>query len=157
MERISFPDGSDLEMVADDVCKEGAITEETGDVIAMSRACLQAPSVQRAAASGRYWREVSFVLSRAVDPVDADVGPLVNGRVDLVYEESGELAVIDYKTDKDVTKDTAEQHAREHHSGQAEVYAQALAAATGLPVREVAFVYCKAATEVRFREGEIVH
>ena len=29
MERVSFPDGSDLEVVADDVCKEGAITEQT--------------------------------------------------------------------------------------------------------------------------------
>jgi ATP-dependent exoDNAse (exonuclease V) beta subunit len=156
MERISFPDGVDLEVVADDVCKEGAIAEQTGDVIAMCRACLQAPSVKRATASQRYWREVPFVLSRAADTVDADVGPLVNGRVDLVYQENGELAVVDYKTDKNVTKDTAEKHALEHHSGQAEVYAQALAAATGMPVREVVFVYCKAGTEVRLRDGAVV-
>ena len=155
MERISFPDGVDLELVADDVCKEGAISEQAADVIAMCRACLQAPSVQRAAASQRYWREVPFVLSHATDGADADRGPLVNGRVDLVYQERDQLAVVDYKTDKNVTKDNAEKHALEHHSGQAEVYAQALAAATRMPVREVVFVYCKAGTEVRLRDGEV--
>jgi ATP-dependent exoDNAse (exonuclease V) beta subunit len=70
--------------------------------------------------------------------------------------EDGELVVIDYKTDKDVTPDTAEAHALDKHSGQAEVYAQALAAATGLAVREVVFVYCKAGVEVRIRDGHIV-
>lgn len=64
--------------------------------------------------------------------------------------------MVDYKTDKNVTKDNAEEHALEHHSGQAEVYAQALAAATGMPIREVVFVYCKAGTEVRLRDGEVV-
>ena len=156
MERISFPDGGDLELIADDVCKEGAISEQTGDVIAMCLACLEAPSVQSAGASRRYWREVPFVLSRATDGADPDRGPLVNGRVDLVYQDDDELAVVDYKTDKNVTKDNAEQHALEHHSGQAEVYAQALAAATGMPVREVVFVYCKARTEVRLHEGAVV-
>ena len=89
----------------------------------------------------------------AADPF---TGPLVNGRVDLVHRDGDELIVIDYKTDRDVTKENAEDHAREKHSGQAEVYAQALAAASGLPAREVVFVYCKAGVEVAFRDGEII-
>jgi ATP-dependent helicase/nuclease subunit A len=159
MERITLPDGDDLEQIADDVCKEGAIAEQLNDVIAMCRACLQAPSVQRAAAAARFWREVPFVLSRSADPADADSGPLVNGRVDLVYSDDGELVVVDYKTDKDVTKDNAKKHALKHHSGQADAYLEALAAATGLPVREIVFVFCKAGTEVRVRRddgGELV-
>ena len=79
-----------------------------------------------------------------------------NGRVDLVYRDGNELVVVDYKTDKDVQKDTAEQYALKHHGGQGEVYANGLGTATGLPVREVVFVYCKAGAEVRLREGEIV-
>jgi hypothetical protein len=55
-----------------------------------------------------------------------------------------------------VTAKTAEAHALDKHSGQAEIYAQALAAATGLTVREVVFVYCKAGVEVRLRDGNIV-
>jgi hypothetical protein len=55
-----------------------------------------------------------------------------------------------------VTRETAEQHARKHHGGQSEVYQQGLSTATGLPVREVAFVYCKAGAEVRLRGGEVI-
>ena len=156
MERISLPGAEDLEVVADDVCKEGDIADDTDDVVAMCRACLLAPSVQRALAEGRFWREVPFVLSRARDGTDPDRGPLVSGRVDMVSRDGDELVVIDYKTDKAVTEDSAERYALAHHAGQAEVYAQALSAATGLPVREVVFVYCKAGAEVRLREGAIV-
>jgi ATP-dependent helicase/nuclease subunit A len=150
MERVSLPDASDLEAIADDVCLEGDIYDQKDDVVAMCRACLEAPSVGRALASGRWWREVPFVLARGDG---APGGPLATGRVDMVCEDGGELVVIDYKTDKDVTAEAAEAHARDRHSGQAEIYAQALAAATGMPVREVVFVYCKAGVEVRLRGG----
>ena len=86
----------------------------------------------------------------------AERAPLTNGRVDLVYRDGDELVVVDYKTDKDVTEETAEQYARKHHAGQGEVYAQGLATATGLKVREVVFVYCKAGAEVRLRDGAVV-
>ena len=36
------------------------------------------------------------------------------------------------------------------------MYAQGLAAATGLKVREVVFVYCKAGAEVRLHGGDVV-
>jgi len=177
MERVTLPAARDLEAIAEDVCLEGDIAHELDDVIAMCRACLESGSVQRALAGGSYWREVPFVLSRdgssngsaaragarvndaranAGHAADPFTGPLVNGRVDMVHREGEELVVIDYKTDRDVTKENAEDHAREKHSGQAEVYAQALAAATGLRVREVVFVYCKAGVEVAFRDGEVV-
>jgi ATP-dependent helicase/nuclease subunit A len=156
MERITLPDAHDLEAIAEDVCLEGDIQKDIADVAAMCRACLSAHCVQAALAGGRYWREVPFVLNRAGDRSDAARGPLATGRVDVVHERDGELVVIDYKTDKDVTPETAEQHALDKHSGQAEIYAQALAAATGLAVREVVFVYCKAGVEVRLREGAVI-
>ena len=55
-----------------------------------------------------------------------------------------------------MTEETAEQYARKHHAGQGEVYAHGLATATGLQVREVVFVYCKAGAEVRLREGKVL-
>ena len=155
MERIALPEAADLEALAEDVCLEGDLATDLADVIAMCRACLKAPSVQRALAGGQFWREVPFVLSRN-GHVDPGRGPLVSGRVDMVCRDGDELVVIDYKTDKDVTKDTAGQYALAHHAGQAEVYARALSAATGLPVREVAFVYCKAGAEARLRERSVV-
>jgi ATP-dependent helicase/nuclease subunit A len=164
MERITPPDAEDLDAIAEDVCLEGGLEKELGDVVAMCRHCLKADSVRAAYAAERRWREVPFVLSRAAGAanggaragVDPFTGPLTTGRVDLAYQDGGQLVVVDYKTDSDVTEENAEEHAREHHSGQSEVYAQALAAATGLPVREVVFVYCKAGVEVAFRDGELI-
>jgi ATP-dependent exoDNAse (exonuclease V) beta subunit len=155
MERIALPGAANLDAVAEDVCLEGDLADDLDDVVAMCRACLKAPFVQRALAGGHFWREVPFVLSRNGDG-DPGSRPLVSGRVDMVYRDRDELVVIDYKTDKDVTRDTAERYAVEHHAGQAEVYTQALSAATGIQVREVVFVYCKAGAEVRLREQSVV-
>ena len=152
MERVTLPDAHDLEDIADDVCKEGAITEDLTDVISMCRACLDAPSVKRALELGSWWREVPFMLNHA-NGSPPERAPLTNGRVDLVYREGDELVVVDYKTDKNVTKETAEKFALDHHAGQGEVYREGLATGTGLPVREVVFVYCKAGAEVRLRRG----
>ncbi|MGO9899956.1 MAG: UvrD-helicase domain-containing protein [Solirubrobacteraceae bacterium] len=156
MERVSLPDAHDLEQIADDVCKEGAITHDTPDVISMCRACLDSPSVKRAVALGSWWREVPFMINHARDGEPPERAKLTNGRVDLVFRDGEELIVVDYKTDKDVTEGTAEQYAIKHHAGQGEVYAQGLATATGLKVREVVFVYCKAGAEVRLRDGTVM-
>jgi ATP-dependent exoDNAse (exonuclease V) beta subunit len=156
MERVTLPGADDLDAIAEDVCLEGDIAERLEDVVAMCRACLEAGSVRRALGLGRFWREVPFVLSRDTDAIDPDIGPLATGRVDLVYLDGSELVIVDYKTDRHVTEETAEAHALENHSGQAEVYSQALSAATGLAVREVVFVYCGAGVEVRLREGEVL-
>jgi ATP-dependent helicase/nuclease subunit A len=156
MERVTLPGAGDLDQITEDVCLEGDIANQADNVLAMCRACLQSHCVRRALAGRRWWREVPFVLSRVRGDDDPDRGPLATGRVDLVSQEDGQLVVVDYKTDKDVTAKTAEAHALDKHSGQAEIYAQALAAATGLTVREVVFVYCKAGVEVRLRDGNIV-
>jgi len=58
--------------------------------------------------------------------------------------------VVDYKTDS-VEGDDFEAWAQQHHSGQADVYARALSDATGVPVREVVFVFCRAGAEVTLR------
>jgi ATP-dependent exoDNAse (exonuclease V) beta subunit len=156
MQRVTLPGAHDLEQIADDVCKEGAITDETADVISMCRACLDAPSVKRAIALRSWWREVPFMIDHARAGEAVERAPLTNGRVDLVFRDGDELVVVDYKTDKEVTEDIAEQYARKNHAGQGEVYAQGLATASGLKVREVAFVYCKAGAEVRLREQKII-
>ncbi len=156
MERISLPDARDLEQVADDVCTEGAISEDLADVISMCRACLASPALQRALRAGTWWREVPFVVSHGTEGIEMGRAPLTNGRVDLAFREGDDLIVIDYKTDKEVTTESAEQYSLAHHAGQGEVYSRGLSTATGLKVREVVFVYCRAGAEVRLREGEIV-
>jgi ATP-dependent exoDNAse (exonuclease V) beta subunit len=154
MERITLPDARDLEEIAEDVCLEGDIAEQLADVISMCRVCLRAHSVRNALDACGCWREVPFTLSRSGSG-DRFAGPLATGRVDLVYRDGDQLVVVDYKTDREVTQETAEAYALKHHAGQAEVYSEALASATGLAVRAVVFVYCKAGVEVRLAHSII--
>ena len=83
---------------------------------------LKGPVLARARAAGWVAREW---------PVTAEVeGALVDGRIDLVFEDGEGLVVAEFKVEGD--PDDAGEQAR--------LYAQAVARATGRPVREVLVV-----------------
>jgi ATP-dependent exoDNAse (exonuclease V) beta subunit len=75
-----------------------------------------------------------------------DDGTHLVGRMDLVFREGDELVIVDFKSDKVETTEELDA-ATVGHSGQAAAYAQATGRGTGLPVREVVFVYPRAGTE----------
>ena len=54
-------------------------------------------------------------------------GTLVEGVVDLAFEEDGRWVAVDYKTDRELAG------AEEHYRRQVAMYAAALEAATGMP------------------------
>jgi ATP-dependent helicase/nuclease subunit A len=87
---------------------------------------LSLPVMKRARAAGRAWRELPLWL-----PED---GKLIEGIVDLVFEEGGRLVVVDYKTDHVAEADALAQAA--HHAPQLQLYGRGLTQATGLPVAE---------------------
>ncbi|HEY2942032.1 MAG TPA: PD-(D/E)XK nuclease family protein, partial [Vicinamibacteria bacterium] len=89
------------------------------------------PLLERARRSGRLWREMAVWFPEGSD--------LVEGVVDLVFEEDGALVVVDYKTDS-VTDEQALLQAA-HHAPQLQLYARGLTQATGLPVRERVVVF----------------
>jgi len=78
----------------------------------------------RAAAEDRCFRETPITLRE-------DSGLLIEGNVDLAYERDGEMVVIDFKTDRELAG------AVDVYRRQVQIYAQAIAAATGLPSRAV--------------------
>jgi ATP-dependent helicase/nuclease subunit A len=59
-------------------------------------------------------------------------GTLVEGVVDLAFEEDGRWVVVDYKTDAELAADGEERYRR-----QIGVYATAIARATGRPASGV--------------------
>ena len=87
---------------------------------------LDLPVMQRARSAQRLWRELPVLFP--------DGGDLIEGVVDLVFEDEGGLVVVDYKTDH-ITDDQALAQAA-HHAPQLQLYGRGLAQATGLPVRE---------------------
>jgi ATP-dependent helicase/nuclease subunit A len=59
-------------------------------------------------------------------------GTMVEGVVDLAFEEQGRWVVVDYKTDRDIATDGLDRYRR-----QVAIYAAAIAQATGCLVRGV--------------------
>ncbi len=89
-------------------------------IVALTRAALASPVVQRAAACPR-WREMYVAV-----PFD---GITLEGYVDLVFRDDDGLVVVDYKTDA-VDAETRVGRVA-HYRIQAAAYALAIAAATG--------------------------
>jgi ATP-dependent helicase/nuclease subunit A len=91
----------------------------------VSRA-LALPVLRRAARAPRRWTEMRLWFPEGEN--------LVEGIVDLVFEEDGQLVVVDYKTDA-ITDEQALAQA-DHHAPQLRLYGRGLALASGQPVRE---------------------
>ena len=118
------------------------------EVTELATRCLHAPAMQRALAAERYEREVPF--SAVLDD-----GTHLAGRMDLVHLDAGRLAVVDYKTDAVATSVDLDA-ATISHSGQAAAYAVATERATGLPVREVVFIYPRANAERTLARADLL-
>ncbi len=84
------------------------------------------PVLERARHASRVWREMSLWFP--------DGEHLVEGKVDLVFEEEGQLVVLDYKSDAITDEQALAQAA--HHAPQLQLYGRGLAQALGQPVRE---------------------
>jgi ATP-dependent helicase/nuclease subunit A len=147
MELVSLPDGEDLQALAAAVCAELGIGPATAEVAELTRRCLASPTVQRAIRAERFEREVPF--STVLDD-----GTHLAGRMDLLFRDGDELVIVDFKTD-DVTDAAAVDAATVAHSGQAAAYALATERGTGLPVREVVFVYPRAGAERALPRAEL--
>jgi ATP-dependent helicase/nuclease subunit A len=104
----------------------GLDAEAADRAAAQVERALSLPVIDRARRASRAWRELSLWFP--------DGAYLVEGIVDLVFEEDGQLVVVDYKSDAITTEQALAQAA--HHAPQLQLYGRGLAQAAGLPVRE---------------------
>jgi ATP-dependent helicase/nuclease subunit A len=91
-----------------------------------ARRALDLPVMHRARKAAKLWRELPVWFPEGED--------LIEGVVDLVFEEDGGLVIVDYKTDH-IADDQAVAQAA-HHAPQLQLYGRGLAQATAMPVRE---------------------
>ncbi len=103
----------------------GAPEDEANAAAEAASAALAHPVMRRAAASKDCRREV-FVSLTSAD------GELIEGVVDLAFEEGGTWIVVDYKTDIELAAS-----GRERYAAQVTTYVDAIARATGAPARGV--------------------
>ena len=92
--------------------------------------------MKKAAAEKKLSKEQPFVLGVSADKVNKEFSKdeimLVQGVIDVFFEEDGKLVLMDYKTDK---VDNAEQLS-ERYATQLDYYSEALKRLTGLEVSE---------------------
>jgi ATP-dependent helicase/nuclease subunit A len=103
----------------------GAAPAEVTRAAALVAQVLAAPIIQRAAAAearNACFRETPVTLR-------LDTGVIVEGIVDLAYDDGDGFVVVDFKTDREL------EGSRERYERQVRIYAAAIRAATGRPVR----------------------
>ena len=96
------------------------------------------PLGRRLCASETVRRELAFnyrVSARHLLGADTDEPILLQGVIDCCFLENGAWVLLDYKTDF-VPVGTSPEEAAAKHERQVSLYAEALAALTGTPVRE---------------------
>jgi len=124
--------GPELRQLAEAQARTERIGDRAGDVERLAAAALSSPTVQAAFASRSLHREVYVATTIG--------GVVLDGYVDLCFEQDGGLVVVDYKTD--IVRDRAEVAASaEHYWLQAAAYALALQDATDLDVRRCVLVF----------------
>ncbi|HEX6198112.1 MAG TPA: UvrD-helicase domain-containing protein [Jiangellaceae bacterium] len=123
LQAVDLATGGGLDdAVAAQALAEG-VAESADIVAALARSALDSDVVQRAAAR-RHWRE-TYVGTVVGDQV-------LEGFVDLVYEDDDGLVVVDFKTD--TVPAAAIEHRVAFYRPQIAAYVAALRAATGRPV-----------------------
>jgi ATP-dependent helicase/nuclease subunit A len=127
LELIPFDQPDGAAAMADALAPKFRLDQEAAPRAAQAvRGALALPVLERARRSPRVLREVRFWFP--------DEDTLIEGIVDLAFEEDGGLVVVDYKTDG-VTAEQAIQQAA-HHAPQLQLYGRGLTLGTGLPVKE---------------------
>ncbi|NMD43771.1 MAG: hypothetical protein GYA86_10770, partial [Firmicutes bacterium] len=106
---------------------------DSGELIRLVRATLEHPLIARARQARLLLRELPFIYE--LDDL------LVEGIIDLLFQEGEGLVIVDYKTDL-VTPDELERRWAGYRR-QGMVYALAMAGITGLPVREISFLFVR--------------
>jgi ATP-dependent exoDNAse (exonuclease V) beta subunit len=105
----------------------GATPEEiaaAADVVAEALAHPVMLAAARAAAVGQCYRETPVTLR-------LDERTMIEGHVDLAFEDGSGFVVVDFKTDREL------EGALERYCRQVQIYAAAIAEATGTPARAV--------------------
>ena len=134
LQTIDLSTGDGMEETSQAQAAAEGIPQRWAEVARLARVAVDSDIVRRAVAASRFWREV---------PVAAPMSNgVLQGFIDLLFEEDGNLVVVDYKTDA-VDSDHVEDAAA-RYGPQGGAYALAVQKATGRPVTEVVFLFLHA-------------
>ncbi|MDO8473173.1 MAG: 3'-5' exonuclease, partial [Dehalococcoidia bacterium] len=142
LQSVDLATGSNLDDISRAQAAGEGIPERWQEVRDLASNALASPVVKRAVASGRYHREVFVGL-----PVS---GTVLEGFIDLLFEEPDGVVIVDYKTDSIGEEQTAAK--AQHYRTQAGAYILAVQQITGKKVKEVVFVFLRPQREERLKD-----
>lgn len=129
---VDLHTGNGLEDIAMAQAAAEGVPGRADDIVRLVQRALDSPLVKRALESGRWWRETPVA-----GPVEDGI---VEGFIDLLFEEDDGFVIVDYKTDALGTDDEIER-AMSRYRLQGGGYALALSRATGAYIKEVSFLF----------------
>ena len=98
-------------------------------------------TMKRILKSDAYYKELPFAVKEGAASLE--------GKIDVLFLEKGDIYVLDFKTDRVSGKDIKAR--AEHYRPQAEAYSRAVEATCGRPPREVIFFFLRPMECVRIR------
>ncbi len=146
MERVALDGTDDARRSAALLARASGIEEQAGRLAELAHQCLGSPVIKRAAKAPRALREVPFTLLEGER--------LVEGRIDLLFEEEGSLVLVDYKADAVSPGELPERVERYRQQGR--LYAEAAGKICGRPVKEVVFLFAAIPEEVSLQGAELI-
>jgi len=133
MERLDLATGSNLKELCRVKTAEYSIPGSVEKMESICRQCLSHPLMERVRMGERLFREVPFSVS-----LD---GYLVEGKIDLLFQEEEGWVVVDYKTD-DVEGKFLERRFQAYQE-QGAWYSRGVQRATGQKVKEIIFFFVR--------------
>jgi len=133
MERIDLVDGKNLNVLVKIKAVEQSIPGIADQIGDLCRKTLSNPIMDRVRRAKRFFREVDFSVSLE--------GKIMEGKIDLLFEEEEGWVIVDYKTDEVSGKAINERF--DLYREQGIWYARAAKKTTGEAVKEVAFFFVR--------------
>jgi len=143
LQSVNLDTGQGLEEISRAQAAAEGMPQRWKEIADLAQRALDSEIVRRAVASGRYYREV-FVSA----PVD---GVLLEGFIDLLFEEDDGLVIVDYKTDT-LANDEEIQQSMASYRLQGGAYALALQISTSMLVKEAVFLFLQPKQEVAIED-----
>ena len=132
LQMVDLETGDGLDDIAKEQANAEGIPGRVGEISRLARIALDSDLVGRAIRSGRWWREVPVAA-----PIERGI---VEGFIDLLFQEEDGFVIVDYKTDA-LRSDDDIQKAMRRYELQGGGYALALTESTGVYVKEVSFLF----------------
>ncbi len=139
LQTVDLKTGGGLDNIARAQAAAEGVPDRTMEISRLARYALSSVPVKRAVDSGRWWREVPVTA-----PMERGV---IEGFIDLLFEEDDGFVIVDYKTDALRSGDEIEK-AMQRYRLQAGGYALALNKAIGADIKEVSFLFLHPQREV---------